>query len=498
LRALKHAYAPLVALLLAGALVAGGCGSEPQSEAADNAATTTAPKPPEETRSSYKTRPDLHPPVFDVDRNVGGTAPGYIFVAAKEKTDPGGPMILDNRGQVVWFKEVQPLAATDFRVQRYRGHPVLTWWQGKISETGVGQGTDVIVDTSYRMIAEVDAGNGLRSDLHEFLITPRDTALLVAYNPVRRDLTPFHGPREGWVYDSVVQEVDIASGRVLFEWRSLEHVPLAESVSRKPAQRASRKAPFDYFHVNSVDLDDDGNYIVSARNTHTVYKLSRKGGAIMWRLGGKHSDFEMGPGTTFGYQHDARRQEDGTITVFDNSNTPAVAKVSRALVIQLDEKAKTATLVHAYEHPKHLLTPHQGNEQRLLDGHVLVTWGGIPYVTEYGTDGQVLFDGRLAIGDTYRGYRLPWEGRPKTPPAIAAEGDGGDVVVYASWNGATDVASWEVLAGPDEQSLKAVKKIDKSGFETTMRVKTDEKLVAVEALDGAGRPLGRSHAIEPS
>jgi hypothetical protein len=495
---LNAVRASLAAVLLAGSVVAGGCGAEATSNAAATGATTTAPKPPAETRRAYETRPDLHPPIFEVTRNGDGTAPGYIFIAAKEKTDPGGPMIVDNDGKLVWFKQVQPLAAADFRVQRYHGKPVLTWWQGKISQTGVGVGKGVIFDQSYRKVAEVDTGNGLHSDLHEFLITPRDTALLVAYNPVRRDLASVGVRKNGWVYDSVVQEVDIASRRVLFEWRSLDHVPLAESVSRKPAQKASRKAPFDYFHVNSVDLDDDGNYIVSARNTHAVYKISRRDGRIVWRLGGKHSDFEMGPGTKFGYQHDARRQDDGTITVFDNSNTPRVAKLSRALVIRLDEKAKTATLVHAFEHPAHLLTPHQGNAQRTLDGHMLVTWGGIPYVTEYTADGQVLFDGHLVIGDTYRGYRLPWEGHPTEAPAIAAERNGDDVTVYASWNGATRVDSWEVLAGPDKSKMKVVKKADRSGFETTVRVRTDAKVIAVEALDGAGHALERSRAIEPS
>jgi Arylsulfotransferase (ASST) len=493
-----RARAALVALLGVSALLAAGCGSEETSQAAATGAatnvTTTTPKPPKQTRHSYKSRPDLHPPIFQVTTDEPGTAPGYLFVAAKERTDPGGPMILDDNGDVVWFKEVQPLAATDFRVQRYHGKPVLTWWQGKVSQTGVGVGKGVILDDSYRKIAEVDAGNGLHSDLHEFLITPRDTALLVAYNPVRRDLSSVGVKKTGWVYDSIVQEVDIASGRVLFEWRSLDHVPLAESVSRRPAKNASRKAPFDYFHVNSVDPDDDGNLIVSARNTHTIYKISRADGHIIWRLGGRKSDFQLGPGVRFGYQHDARRQDDGTITVFDNSSTPAVAKVSRALDIRLDEQAKTATLVHAFLHPSPLLTPHQGNAERTLDGHMLVTWGGIPYVTEYTVDGQVLFDGHLVVGDTYRGYRLPWSGHPTDRPAIAIDGDS----LYVSWNGATEVASWEVLAGPSASDLESVKTVDRDGFETKIDLDTDDDYVAVRARDAAGKPLGTSKTLDRS
>ena len=484
----------LLVPLVAVALVATGCGSDESTEAAGPTTKAERDKKPKQTRWSFRTRPDLHPPIFRVATSEQGTAPGYVFIAAKEKKDPGGPMILDDQGQVVWFKSIEPVEAADFRVQRYQGKPVLTWWEGHVSKTGVGVGKLVVVDDTYKEIARFDTGRGVRSDLHEFVITPDDTALLVAYDALRRDLTSVGGPKNGWVYDSIVQEVDIATGGVLFQWRSLDHVPLAESISRKPAKRASRKAPFDYFHVNSVDLDDDGDLIVSARNAHTVYKISRSDGHIVWRLGGKKSDFEMGPGTTFGYQHDARRQDDGTITIFDNSSTPPVAKFSRALVLKLDEKAMTATLVHAFEHPTKVLTPHQGNAQRLPDGHVMVGFGGEPYATEYTDDGQVVFDGKLVVGDTYRAYRLPWAGHPTDRPRVAAEGDD----VWVSWNGATDVASWEVLAGEDGTTLKRIKKADRTGFETRIRVDTDERLVAVRALDGAGHPItgGTSRAVE--
>jgi len=295
----------------------------------------------------------------------------------------------------------------------------------------------------------------------------------------------------------VVQEVDIASGRVLFQWRSLDHVPLAESMLRKPVQDAAkRKGAFDYFHVNSVDIDTDGDLIVSARNTHTVYKISRADGHVIWRLGGRKSDFEMGPGTTFGYQHDARRQDDGTLTLFDNSSTPAIAKFSRGLVLKLDEKTMTATLVHAYIHPDRILSPHQGNLQRLPDGHVVVGWGGASYVSEFTGDGQALLDGHLLVGDTYRGYRFPWAGRPTDRPRVVVDGDH----AYVSWNGATDVVSWELRAGDDEASLKTVEKADRGGFETELPLATDAKLIEVRALDGAGKPLagGASEPVKRS
>jgi hypothetical protein len=349
-----------------------------------------------------------------------------------------------------------------------------------------------MLDTSYREVMRIRAGNGYRADLHEMLVTPRGTALLIAYPYVHADLRAVGGPRDGMAIDGVVQEVDLETGHVLFEWHSLDHVGLEES--HWPLPEDPRTVAYDYAHLNSVAIDDDGDLLVNARHTWAAYKIDRRTGTVRWRLGGKKSDFEMGPGTTFGYQHDARRQDDGTITIFDNSSTPPVAKFSRALVLKLDEKAMTATLVHAFEHPTKVLTPHQGNAQRLPDGHVMVGFGGEPYATEYTDDGQVVFDGKLVVGDTYRAYRLPWAGHPTDRPRVAAEGDD----VWVSWNGATDVASWEVLAGEDGTTLKRIKKADRTGFETRIRVDTDERLVAVRALDGARHPIagGTSRAVE--
>jgi outer membrane protein assembly factor BamB len=472
-----------VVLLALIAALAAGCGTS---------AGSAKPKP--SNYAHFESRPDLRPPLVRVTTAEPEADGGSIFLAPKEKRDPGGPMILDGRGRLVWFDPINPTAAADFRVQTWRGKPVLTWWEGKITETGVGTGRYVIVDDTYRRVATVAAGHGLAADLHEFKLTPRGTALVVAYEAVPRDLGSVGGRARSWAYDSVVQEVTVPGGRVLFEWRSLDHVPLAESVLRKPAKQASRKAPFDYFHVNSVALDADGNLLVSARNTHTIYKLDHRDGRILWRLGGKASDFQMGKGTTFGYQHDARRQADGTITLFDNSAAPAIAKFSRALVIHLDEQTMRATLVRAYAHPRKVLSPHQGSAQLLAGGHMFVGFGGKPFITEFARDGGVLFDAKLVVGDFYRAFRFPWTGRPATRPAVAVR----DGTAYVSWNGATEVAFWQLLAGDDEGSLEPVTKARRQGFETAIRLGGDAKLVAVRALDADGTTLRESRAVEVS
>jgi arylsulfotransferase ASST len=252
-------------------------------------------------------------------------------------------------------------------------------------------------------------------------------------------------------------------------------------------------APYDYFHVNSVEPGPNDTLIVSARHTHAVYEISKRTGRIVWRLGGKRSDFEMGPGTRVAWQHDARLHPDGTLTIFDDGAAPAVEKRSRAIVLRLDTHRMTARLVRAYVHPDGLLASSQGNMQVLPDGHVLVGWGSEPYVTEFSNAGEVVFDMRFNKGaDSYRAYRFPWVGHPTGRPSLAAKRKKDDVQAWASWNGATQVRSWALLAGPDAAHLSRIAVVSRNGFETPIDVHTKARRLAVEALDAAGRVLGTS------
>jgi hypothetical protein len=425
-----------------------------------------------------------------------GTSPGYVFLAPKREVAQAGPLILDDEGEVVWFRPLDTRGVTDFRAQRYDGRPVLTWWRGQ-SEQGIGDGHFVVLDDAYREIATVNAGNGLTGDIHEFLLTERGTALFLVYDRVPRDLSALGGPADGEAWDNVVQEVDVTTGRVLFEWHSLDHVELAESYAPVPAEERGEEADaYDYFHVNSVDVDDDGDLIVSARNTNAVYKLDRETGEVLWRLGGKRSDFELGPGARFAWQHDARRQPDGTLTLYDNAAREEDADaVSRVLVLRVDEERRRATVERSYRHPRGLLATTQGNAQFLPDGHVFVGWGSQRWFTEFDRDGRVLLDGRFGGEgtDSYRAYRFEWVGRPAEPPALAVEPDGdGRYVAHASWNGATEVVRWQVLAGVDAQHLRPVAERGRTGFETALRVETDEPVLQVRALNARGAVLGSS------
>jgi hypothetical protein len=442
----------------------------------------------------FATRPDLVPPAVDVTTSRPGMAPGMVFVAPKAGRGQDGPMILDRAGHVVWFKPAANREeATDFRVQTYQGRPVLTWWQGRLIG-GEGRGEGVIYDQHYRPVRRVRAGNGFSADLHEFQLTPQSTALLLSYDRVKMDLRRYGGSRDGTVVDGIVQEVDLATGLVLFEWHSVDHISLTESAA--PAPRNGEA--WDYVHLNSVALDGDGDLIVSARRASTVYKIDRQTGRIAWRMGGKSSTLKMGAGTSFHLQHDARPHPDGTITVFDNAAPPAFRKASRAVTIRVDAGAGTATLVRALTHPDGLLSATQGSVQMLSNGNTFVGFGSQRWFTEYDAAGNVVFDGHLAIGnDTYRAYRLPWTGTPAANPRIVARrGTGSSMTVRASFNGATGIARWQLLAGRSPTTLTPVSTVAAQGFETAIAAPR-QAYVAMRALDASGATLGTSPAVRP-
>ena len=457
------------------------------------AGATDAAGPTPTTRTLH-TLPKLTLPIPTVTHAASRTAPGDVFVAEKGPGRPGGPMIVDNRGRVVWYRQLEaPVQATDFRVQRYRGKPVLTWWVGTISRVGVGRGSYEVYDDTYHLVARVRAGHGLEGDLHEFQLTPRGTAYMTVYHEVPADLSGIGGPTHGYVYDSIVEEVDIATGRVVFEWHSLDHVPLAESTqaNRKPARDATKQQPLDYFHVNSIADGPGGTIIVSARNTSTIYLFARDG-HIIWRFGGKHSDFGPPSAVRFAFQHNARLHPGNLLTLFDNGGIPRVEPYSRPLEIRIDPATRRATIVRTFLPPQHIASPFEGNLQLLPDGGAFVGWGGVRIVSEFSPSGALRFQMKLPYGDSYRAYRSIWRGRPAAPPTVAVSAG----TVYASWNGETGIARWQAVAGPDKTHLTVVGGAPWSDLETAIPVETSSaKLVAVRALDASGDVLGTSPVV---
>jgi Arylsulfotransferase (ASST) len=474
----------------AGLLLGGGAAGAYGLVAAPDANAAAAPGGVQ----VFKSEPKLRPPQITILRRppVDRTE-SYIFIAPSSGPGQRGALIFDDDGEVVWFHPSTPKTTMNFRTALYKEQPVLTWWEGK-SSNGLGVGEYVIFDNSYREIARFEAGDHRIADLHEFLITGHNTALVTSYETRIADLSGVGGPTSAPVVGGIVQEIEIPSARVLFEWKSLDHVPIEET------HAIMNSGAFDYFHLNSIDIDGDGNLLVSARNTWAVYKIGRKTGEVIWRLGGKKSDFTMGKGTTFAWQHDARHHKGGTqITVFDDGGAPTVQPQSRALLISLDTNRRTATLVQDYSHHPGRLTAHfMGNAQALDNGDVVVGWGSEPYITEFAPGGGIRFEAKLPHGgQNYRAFRLPWTGHPSARPKLALRRSGGIIYAYASWNGATEVASWRLLAGNTPTRLTAAATKPKTGFETTLTLVQGYRYFAVAALDRHGEELGRSIALRP-
>jgi Arylsulfotransferase (ASST) len=344
----------------------------------------------------------------------------------------------------------------------------------------------------------VRAGNGLTADLHEFRLTPQGTALITAYYPVLWDASGLHGSKQQIVLDSAVQEIDIKTGLVLYQWDSLDHVPLSDSYEAMPSGAGY---PFDYFHINSVQEQPDGDLLISARNTWAAYDVDHLTGGIVWTLGGKNSSFKLSSDATFAFQHDVRlhTDTDPTVTLFDDgAGPPKVHSQSRGITVRLDDKAMTASLVSEDLHSPALAASFEGNVQALADGNSFVGWGQQPYFSEFDSRGQMVFDARfVGANSSYRAYRYPWTGTPTSPPAVAASTSGSTTNVYVSWNGATQVASWLVFAGASADALRAVVTAPKQGFETQIPIAA-QPYVEVQALDAAGHALATSSVVHVS
>jgi hypothetical protein len=369
----------------------------------------------------------LQPPPVTVLTDKGGTGGGDIFVSpfGDSSTYANGAEILSpDARKVLWFHQAPAGDEdADFRTQTYDGKPVLTFWEGT-GLGGVSDGTDYIYNDRYQKIAEVKAGNGYSADGHEFLITPWNTALVISYTTATADLTSIGGPADQTVIDGIVQEIDIKTGKVLFQWNSAQHVPYSQSEQPLPD---SASTPWDWFHLNAVKLDSDGNLLIDARDTWTTYEVSRHTGKILWQLGGKASSFKLAAapgqsldnaGELFAWQHDAEAHGDGVYTFFDNesagtantgTNTLTDYPYSRAITMKLNFKSHVATLVKSLNQPEAQLATSQGNTQLLPDGGTFVGWGALPYFSEFSSSGALVFNAEFPTGvNTYRAYRLPW------------------------------------------------------------------------------------------
>ncbi len=455
------------------------------------------PQTSDDELQHFLSQPDLAPPALEVTRpdlSDDGTprGEGLYFLGAKGGTIDGGPMIIDAAGELVWHLPMpEGVQVADVRVQQYQGEPVLTWWQGAI-DRGNGKGTGVIVDRSYATVAEVEAANGYAADMHEFLLDDDGTAWMTIYHTAPGDLSDLDGPANAAVIDSIVQQVDIPTGNVLFEWHSLDHVDPAVSAVDYDADS---DRPYDYFHVNAIDPGGEGTILITARNTNALYLLNRASGEVIWTLGGEASSFAMGEGTDSVFHHDGRLHGDRFVTIFDNQTKDIPA---RLIALELDLEADRASLVWEHTAPGDLPAVAQGGLQLLEGGNLVAGWGSANLegpadrtttITEYASDGAVLFHvAFLGEGiNSYRAYRMPWTATPTSDPAATVTDDDGGATVAVAWNGATEVARWELVSSADDEVLATA---DRAGFETRIEVDDLPAGVVVRALDADGAVLG--------
>jgi Arylsulfotransferase (ASST) len=441
----------------------------------------------------FLSNPGLDPPTVKVERGKP-VGEGDLLLTPKGWVGNPGPMILSPTGTLIWF---DPLSreAFDLNVQRYHSRKVLTWWQGTATASG-GGGEDVIEDSSYRQVAVVTGGNGFRPDLHEFQLTSQGSAWVTSHQTINWNATSAGGPVDGIVSDGIVQEIDVSTGLVMYEWHSLDHVSVGLSTR---SAVGSATTVDDYFHVNSIQVLRGGDLLVSARNTSAVYEIDPSAeGAIVWELGGEQSSFVMGPDTTFWFQHDARELSPGVISLFDDEAAPAHATRSRALELRLNLVTHTATVQKVIEPPGKLLATALGSVQTIRSGDAVVSWGTTGTFTESNASGGLVFEASLPPGDnTYRTYLASWAGNPAEPPSLEVSSAGGKVTGAVSWNGATAVAKWRILAGSSPTTLEPTSTIANTTFEETFTLPAADAYVEAQALSTSGTVLRSSRIAHP-
>ncbi|KAE8154206.1 ASST-domain-containing protein [Aspergillus avenaceus] len=432
----------------------------------------------------------------------------YTFIAPRgSRVAHPGPMILDQDGHLVWTTEYGQ--SYNLNVYNYKGQDYLTFWMGNDGVGGHGEGAYYMLDSSYQEVYKIDAANHLPADLHEFHMTEEGTALITIYDVYPADLRPVGGLEEGWIWDGTFQEFDIETGKLLFQWRASEHFEFTDVIRDREGNGDSESRPWDFFHINSVDKDAKGNYLISSRYASCLTYINGSTGAIIWRLGGKNNDFEDlsdGAATDFSWQHHARFRDNGTaITMFDNASRGGGAPelTSRGLYLDIDQENMTVKVRHEYWNPSPISSQSQGSVQLLDNSNVLVGYGHVPTWTEYSIDGDVLCDVHFgaASGDgnimSYRVFKYPWIGNPQTSPDIAVY----QYEVAVSWNGATEVVTWALEGASSNshktESTKFVTAMPKSGFETIIPIPQDatHKYIRALALNSTGQVIGSTKLV---
>ena len=434
--------------------------------------------------------------------------------------DTPGPTILDTRGNLIWTTHDFDVV-TNFQMQEYRGEQFLTFWSGT-KEGAKGKGAMYMLNSRYEVVHKLQAvGEGLYGDLHEFTLTNDGTALITVYNDTTidmRDFGLFRG-EHGWVTDCLFQEIDIETNELLFQWVASESVRPADTHYVQPTAGFYESEPFDYFHINSVEKDSKGNYLISSRHFHTITYIEGGTGATLWTLGADSADFvdiseTPRAATDFCWSHDARwlNEEEGIISLFDNGNAGPLhwdRSSSKGMVIQIDQDKHTVKLVQEFYALHNVRSNSQGNLQYLPSkDEIFIGWGGSGMWSQHDMDGTLLCEVHFAPALLYfmekaKSYRIfkvwGWKGDPQWPPSAKIH----EGRLYASWNGATEAKSWRVEGRredeEDVENFEEIATVEKVGFETAVELPQEgySRFRAV-ALDVNGEVLKYSDPVEPT
>jgi hypothetical protein len=465
---------------------------------------------------TFVSAPQLHPPKLSTDVRRARTrlAHGDFLLdnfpnvgASGPMTGQGGPLMVNNALVPVWFHSVGTrVLSADLKQDSYLGKPVLTWWEGLFTGTGtVTRGQLMVVDQHYRRIATLKAASPWIISLHDAVISGPNV-WVTAYRFVpHQDLRAYGGKRDGTLYDAGVQEYELRTGRLLYTWDALNNVPLSDSEQPASAKTASFGA-WDAYHLNSVQALAGNQILVSMRNTWAAYLVDTTTNRVVWRLGGKRSTFTSASNARFAWQHDVQMLPSGNVSLYDDNCCKIQANgrlarpngPSRGMVLRLDLAGRTASLAASFSRaPTRREAAFLGSFQLLPNSNGLLGWGSLPFFSEYSRSGRLLLDAVWPHKDqSYRAlFTSTWVGTPFYPPTGAARTTRGRTTVYASWNGATQLAAWQVLAGPNAAHLRPVARRSKAGFETAIALRGSFNAFRVRALDARQRVIGTSAAF---